>query len=91
MIMYFNPFSELQINFDVDGCDYSKIEEGSTSLEPPITLQFVTNQNPFTVTLTSSSVGTVEALGLGNLFINTLAILPGSRATAGLWTTFFNL
>ena len=86
--LIYNPFSELQINFDVEGCDYSKIEEGSTSLEPPIRLQFITNQNPFTVTLTPSSVDTVEALGLG-VFINTFTIPPGSRATAGLWTTFF--
>ena len=89
MIMYTlicNPSSELQINFDVDGCDYSKIVEGSTSLEPPIRLQFVRNQNPFTVTLTPSSVDTVETLGLGGLFINTVGISQDSRATAGLWT-----
>ena len=88
-VLWSTIFSELQINFDVDGCDYLKIEEGSTSLEPPIRLQFITNQNPFTVTLTPSSVDTVEALGLGGVFINTFTILPGSRATAGLWTTYF--
>ena len=84
-----NPSSDLQINFDVGVCDYLKIVEGSTSLEPPIILQFITNQNSFTVTLTPSSIGTVETLGLGGLSINTMAISQGSRATAGWWTTCF--
>ena len=79
-----NPSSELQINFDGGGFE---IVEGSTSLDQSIRLQFMRNQNPFTVTLTPSSVDTVEALGLGGLFINTEVIPPGSRATEGLWTS----
>lgn len=76
--------TELEINFDLEGCDYSKIAEGSTTLDTPIKLQFIRNQNPFTVTLTPTSIGSVETVGLGG-FINPQAIPTTSRATAGLF------
>ena len=69
----------LEINFDES--DYS-IEEGS-----PVTnimnLQFRTNQNSFTLTLSSVTIGTAESEGLG-LFINSENINSPSRATAGM-------
>ena len=77
-----NHTLELQINFDLEGCDYSRIGEGSTSLETPIKFEFRTNQNPFTVTLRPTSVSAVESMGLGS-FINSMTISAGSRATTG--------
>ena len=69
----------LEINFEES--DYS-IEEGSSMLSSPITLQFKTNQNPFTVRLSSVTVDTAEDKGLG-FFINSGTIAQASRATAG--------
>ena len=67
----------LQINFDQS--DYS-ISEGSATLSSPILLQFRQNQNPFTIMLSTVTVATAEAAGIGN-FINADTITAGSRAT----------
>ena len=67
----------LQINFDQ--YDYPIIE-GSATLSSPITLQFRQNQNPFTIMLSTVTVATAEAAGVGD-FINTYSIDLGSRAT----------
>ena len=69
----------LQINFGES--DYS-IAEGSERLSSHITLQFSENQNPFNLILTTVTVDTAEAMGLG-IFINTETIALGFRASAG--------
>ena len=69
----------LDINFGEN--DYSVVE-GSRWMSSPITLQFRENQNPFNLTLTTVTVDTAEAMGLG-FFINAGTIVLGSRATAG--------
>ena len=74
----------LQINFDQS--DYSIIE-GSPTLSSPIILQFMENQNPFTIMLSPVTVATVEAAGVGN-FINADTITPGSRATSNAHLEF---
>ena len=48
-----------------------------------INLQFRTNQNSFTLTLSSVTIGTAESEGLG-LFINSENINTPSRAIAGM-------
>ena len=73
------PSAVLEINFEES--DYS-IEEGSRMLSSPITLQFRTNQNPFTVRLSPVTVDTAEGKELGH-FINSGTIAPSSRARAG--------
>ena len=60
----------LEINFE--RCDHS-IEEGG-ALRTNIRLQFRSNQNPFTVTLSPLSVDATETLGLG-FFINSDGIV----------------
>ena len=70
---------ELEINFDLGGCAYSKVEEG---LGTPLRLQYRRNQNPFTVTLTPTTIDRVESFGLGS-FINSLIIASTFRASAG--------
>ena len=69
----------LEVNFGE--FDY-RVLEGSDRLSSPITLQFRENQNPFNLTLTTVTVDTAEAMGLG-FFINAETIALGSRATAG--------
>lgn len=71
-------FTVLMINFGEP--DYST-DESSPILSPPITLQFRTNQNPFTVILSSATVDSAESMGLGS-FINSDTIRRGYRATA---------
>ena len=71
-------FTVLMINFGE--LDYST-DESSSILSPPITLQFRTNQNPFTVVLSSVTVDSAESMGLG-FFINSETIPQGYRATA---------
>ena len=58
-------------------------EEGSSSLNTPIKLQYRRNQNPFTVTLTPTSIDQAEVMGLGPL-LNSMTITSDSRATAGM-------
>ena len=74
------PSAALEISFEES--DYS-IEEGSRMLSSPITLQFKTNQNPFTVRLSPVIVDTAEGMDLG-FFINSRTITQASRATAGI-------
>ena len=69
----------LQINFGES--DY-QVLEGPERLSSHITLQFRENQNPFNLILTTVTVDTTEAMGLG-VFINAENIVLGSRATAG--------
>ena len=71
--------AELEINF-LD-CDQF-INEGSISLNVPISLSFRLNQSPFTVILTPVTVDRAESMGLGH-FINSESISCGSRAIAG--------
>jgi hypothetical protein len=71
----------LEINFDLGGCLYSTVREGST-LDSPIKLQFRSNQNPFTVSFRSVSITNTEEEGVGH-FISSAMISPFSRATAG--------
>lgn len=79
-------FAVLDINFDQPV--YS-IEEGSLMASSRIILSFRTNQNPFTVTLRSATVDRVELDGVG-VFINSIAIAEGYRATEGGVTIFIN-
>ena len=74
----------MDINFDLDGCDYLEIIEGSSTLIVPLRLQFRETQNPFTVTLRAVSIATAEAMGVGFL-INSMNIANFSRASSGLW------
>ena len=85
-------FPGLEINFDLEGCDYAVFEEGSSSLNTPIKLQYRRNQNPFTVTVTPSSIDQAEAMGLGH-FVNSRTISPSFRAISGRYIlyTFFLL
>ena len=71
----------LEINFGES--DYSIEEGGLGVLSSPITLQFRTNQNPFTVMLSPVTVATAEEMGLGNFIINSYRIESSFRATAG--------
>ena len=73
---------ELEINFDLGGCPFSRVEEGSGTLGTPLRLQYRRNQNPFTVTLTPTTIDGVESFGLGS-FINSLTIGLTFRASAG--------
>ena len=74
----------LDINFDLDGCDYSEITEGSSVLTAPLRLQFREIQNPFTVTLRAVSIAAAETMGVGD-YINSMNIANSSRASSGLW------
>ena len=71
----YKPLAGLEINFEET--DYI-IEEGGT-LNDDIRLQFRSNQNPFTITLSAVSINTTEDLGLG-FFFNYITY----RATAGI-------
>ena len=71
-------YAELEINFDLEGCDYSRIDEGSRTLDAPIRLKFRRNQESFAVTFTALSVYSVEGIGLGD-FIDSVDI---ANATA---------
>ena len=68
----------LEINFEES--DYS-IEEGS-DLHTPIRLQFIKNQNAFTIAFTPVTIAAVDGMGLGN-FINFGYIDDRYRATLG--------
>ena len=75
--MYIN--TGLEINFEES--DYS-ITEGA-GLSVPITLQFRSNQNAFTVTLSPVTIDAVEGMGLGTNFISSETIDDESRAEQG--------
>ena len=68
------------LEFSFRDCDYS-VNEGSGTLNLPISFMFSDNQNPFTITLSTITVETAESRGLGDL-ISAQAIFNDSRATS---------
>ena len=68
------------LEFSFRDCGYS-VNEGSGTLNLPISFMFADSQNPFTITLRTVTVETAERRGLGAL-INAQAILNNSRATS---------
>ena len=72
---------ELSILLD-STCDFSTTFYEGGNLGSFIRLQFINNQNPFTITFRPVSIHTTEELGLG-FFINSDAIPLISRATSG--------
>ena len=78
----------LEINFGES--DYCIEEGGLGVLSSPITLQFRTNQNPFTVMLSPVTVATAEGMDL-EVFINSMTIDASSRATKGTKLSIYDL
>ena len=71
------------MNFELEGCDnVIEYDEGLFAFAIPITLHYRRNENPFTVTLTPTSIDQVEAKGLG-FMVNSMTISAGSRAIPG--------
>ena len=73
-------FPATVLKFRFRNCDYL-VNEGSGTLNLPISFVFADSQNPFTITLSTVTVTTAERRGLGAL-INAQAIFNDSRATS---------